>query len=154
MCVINPTLLALPSRQQLYLYRPGEEAATAAAPGELCEQGAANHQPPRAKRPGTKTAGAQLSQNKAKTYYNYIFFVCLYILNQYLLLHWLQVYREAFGHFIKEFKTYQPLLSAIKKEYENTLGQRDTFLICYFNTGKFMKFFFSFKIYTANHDKI
>ncbi|XP_022605571.1 translin-associated factor X-interacting protein 1 [Seriola dumerili] len=34
----------------------------------------------------------------------------------------LQVYRDVFGHFIKEFKTYQPLLSAIKKEYENTLA--------------------------------
>ncbi|KAM7413954.1 hypothetical protein PAMA_018988 [Pampus argenteus] len=33
----------------------------------------------------------------------------------------LQVYRDAFACFIKEFKTYQPLLSAIKKEYENTL---------------------------------
>ncbi|KAG7229804.1 hypothetical protein INR49_012453 [Caranx melampygus] len=38
----------------------------------------------------------------------------------------LQVYRDAFGQFIKEFKTYQPLLSAIKKEYENTLAyQKD-----------------------------
>ncbi|XP_029290079.1 translin-associated factor X-interacting protein 1 [Cottoperca gobio] len=34
----------------------------------------------------------------------------------------LQVYRDAFGCFIKEFRTYQPLLSAIKKEYENTLA--------------------------------
>ncbi|XP_076589247.1 translin-associated factor X-interacting protein 1 isoform X2 [Chaetodon auriga] len=34
----------------------------------------------------------------------------------------LQVYRNVFGHFIKEFKTYQPLLSAIKKEYETTLA--------------------------------
>ncbi|XP_055365900.1 translin-associated factor X-interacting protein 1 isoform X3 [Betta splendens] len=34
----------------------------------------------------------------------------------------LQVYRRVFGIFIKEFKTYQPLLSAIKKEYENTLA--------------------------------
>ncbi|XP_054476027.1 translin-associated factor X-interacting protein 1 isoform X2 [Anoplopoma fimbria] len=34
----------------------------------------------------------------------------------------LQVYRDVFGCFIKEFKTYQPLLSAIKKEYENTLA--------------------------------
>nr|XP_020459929.1 translin-associated factor X-interacting protein 1 isoform X2 [Monopterus albus] len=34
----------------------------------------------------------------------------------------LQVYRKVFGCFIKEFKTYQPLLSAIKKEYENTLA--------------------------------
>ncbi|KAK5902750.1 hypothetical protein CesoFtcFv8_007979 [Champsocephalus esox] len=34
----------------------------------------------------------------------------------------LQVYRDAFGCFIKEFKTYQPLLSAIKREYENTLA--------------------------------
>ncbi|XP_041652464.1 translin-associated factor X-interacting protein 1 isoform X2 [Cheilinus undulatus] len=33
----------------------------------------------------------------------------------------LQVYRNIFGHLIKEFKTYQSLLSAIKKEYENTL---------------------------------
>ncbi|KAM9351913.1 translin-associated factor X-interacting protein 1 [Symphorus nematophorus] len=38
----------------------------------------------------------------------------------------LQVYRDAFGNFIKEFKTYQPLLSAIKKEYETALAyQRD-----------------------------
>ncbi|XP_049928940.1 translin-associated factor X-interacting protein 1 isoform X1 [Epinephelus moara] len=34
----------------------------------------------------------------------------------------LQVYRDVFGLFIKEFRTYQPLLSAIKKEYENTLA--------------------------------
>ncbi|XP_040018661.2 translin-associated factor X-interacting protein 1 isoform X1 [Gasterosteus aculeatus] len=34
----------------------------------------------------------------------------------------LQVYRDVFGCFIKEFKTYQPLLAAIKKEYENTLA--------------------------------
>lgn len=34
----------------------------------------------------------------------------------------LQVYRDTFYFFIKEFKTYQPLLSAIKKEYENTLA--------------------------------
>ncbi|XP_037622010.1 translin-associated factor X-interacting protein 1 isoform X1 [Sebastes umbrosus] len=34
----------------------------------------------------------------------------------------LQVYRDIFGCFIKEFKTYQPLLSAIKKEYDNTLA--------------------------------
>ncbi|XP_065812816.1 uncharacterized protein [Labrus bergylta] len=34
----------------------------------------------------------------------------------------LQIYRDVFGRFIKEFKTYQPLLSAIKKEYENTLS--------------------------------
>ncbi|XP_041794514.1 translin-associated factor X-interacting protein 1 [Chelmon rostratus] len=34
----------------------------------------------------------------------------------------LQVYRHVFGHFIKEFKTYQPLLLAIKKEYETTLA--------------------------------
>ncbi|XP_031590143.1 translin-associated factor X-interacting protein 1 isoform X1 [Oreochromis aureus] len=32
----------------------------------------------------------------------------------------LQVYRNAFECFITAFKTYQPLLSAIKKEYENT----------------------------------
>ncbi|XP_070763176.1 translin-associated factor X-interacting protein 1 [Enoplosus armatus] len=38
----------------------------------------------------------------------------------------LQVYRDVFGCFIKEFKTYRPLLSAIKKEYEKTLAcQRD-----------------------------
>ncbi|XP_062245473.1 translin-associated factor X-interacting protein 1 isoform X1 [Platichthys flesus] len=34
----------------------------------------------------------------------------------------LQVYRHIFGCFIKEFKTYQPILSAIKREYENTLA--------------------------------
>ncbi|CAK6973211.1 translin-associated factor X-interacting protein 1 isoform X2 [Scomber scombrus] len=34
----------------------------------------------------------------------------------------LQVYRDVFACFIKEFKTYQPLLSAIRKEYENTLA--------------------------------
>ncbi|XP_051807417.1 translin-associated factor X-interacting protein 1 isoform X3 [Acanthochromis polyacanthus] len=33
----------------------------------------------------------------------------------------LQVYRNVFGCFIKAFKTYQPLLSAIKKEYDNML---------------------------------
>nr|XP_046249797.1 translin-associated factor X-interacting protein 1 isoform X2 [Scatophagus argus] len=36
----------------------------------------------------------------------------------------LQVYRDVFGCFIKEFKTYQPLLSAIKKEYESTLAHQ------------------------------
>lgn len=41
----------------------------------------------------------------------------------YLNLLWTQVYRDVFGCFIREFKTYQPLLSAIKKEYETTLGQ-------------------------------
>ncbi|KAM9854715.1 translin-associated factor X-interacting protein 1 [Aulostomus maculatus] len=34
----------------------------------------------------------------------------------------LQVFRDVFGCFIQEFKTYQPLLSAIKKEYDNTLA--------------------------------
>ncbi|KAK2918197.1 translin-associated factor X-interacting protein 1 isoform X2 [Channa argus] len=34
----------------------------------------------------------------------------------------LQVYRNVFVFFIKEFKTYQPILSAIKREYENTLA--------------------------------
>ncbi|KAF7660135.1 hypothetical protein LDENG_00287470 [Lucifuga dentata] len=34
----------------------------------------------------------------------------------------LQVYRDVFDCFIKEFQTYQPLLSAIKKEYDNTLA--------------------------------
>lgn len=34
----------------------------------------------------------------------------------------LQVYRSVFGCFINAFKTYEPLLSAVKKEYENTLG--------------------------------
>ncbi|XP_029952598.1 translin-associated factor X-interacting protein 1 [Salarias fasciatus] len=33
----------------------------------------------------------------------------------------LQVYSRAFACFIRAFKTYQPLLSAIKKEYENSL---------------------------------
>ncbi|XP_023129340.2 translin-associated factor X-interacting protein 1 [Amphiprion ocellaris] len=33
----------------------------------------------------------------------------------------LQVYRNVFGCFIQAFKTYQPLLSAIKKEYDNML---------------------------------
>ncbi|XP_034541673.1 translin-associated factor X-interacting protein 1 isoform X2 [Notolabrus celidotus] len=33
----------------------------------------------------------------------------------------LQIYRNVFGRFIKEFTAYQPLLSAIKKEYENTI---------------------------------
>ncbi|KAM8751090.1 translin-associated factor X-interacting protein 1 isoform 2-T2 [Acanthopagrus schlegelii] len=36
----------------------------------------------------------------------------------------LQVYRDVFGCFIREFKTYQPLLSAIKKEYETTLAHQ------------------------------
>ncbi|XP_016888367.2 translin-associated factor X-interacting protein 1 isoform X2 [Cynoglossus semilaevis] len=34
----------------------------------------------------------------------------------------LQVYRVIFGCFIQEFKMYQPILSEIKKEYENTLA--------------------------------
>ncbi|KAB5574946.1 hypothetical protein PHYPO_G00214930 [Pangasianodon hypophthalmus] len=33
----------------------------------------------------------------------------------------LQVYREVFDYFIEDFKTYKPLLSAIKNEYEITL---------------------------------
>uniref|UniRef100_A0A8C6SMU5 Translin-associated factor X-interacting protein 1 N-terminal domain-containing protein n=1 Tax=Neogobius melanostomus TaxID=47308 RepID=A0A8C6SMU5_9GOBI len=37
----------------------------------------------------------------------------------------LQVYREAFCAFIKEFKTYQVFLSDIKNEYENTLAYQD-----------------------------
>lgn len=37
----------------------------------------------------------------------------------------LQAYRGAFCAFIKEFKTYQPFLSAIKTEYENTLAYQD-----------------------------
>lgn len=36
---------------------------------------------------------------------------------------WPQVYRDVFALFIKEFKTYQPLLSDIKREYETTLGK-------------------------------
>lgn len=36
----------------------------------------------------------------------------------------LQVYRNVFDCFISAFKTYQPLLSAIKKEYENTLAHQ------------------------------
>ncbi|XP_068169075.1 translin-associated factor X-interacting protein 1 isoform X2 [Antennarius striatus] len=34
----------------------------------------------------------------------------------------LQVYSDVFGVFIKEFKTYRSILSAIKKEYETTLA--------------------------------
>ncbi|XP_074533444.1 translin-associated factor X-interacting protein 1 isoform X2 [Halichoeres trimaculatus] len=34
----------------------------------------------------------------------------------------LQIYRNAFGRFIRAFTAYQPLLSAIKKEYENTIA--------------------------------
>ncbi|XP_029909941.1 translin-associated factor X-interacting protein 1 isoform X2 [Myripristis murdjan] len=34
----------------------------------------------------------------------------------------LQVYRNVFGRFIKEFRTYQPLLSLIQKEYDNTIA--------------------------------
>ncbi|CAL8313749.1 unnamed protein product [Boreogadus saida] len=34
----------------------------------------------------------------------------------------LQVYRNAFCRFIEEFRNYQPLLGAIKKEYENALA--------------------------------
>ncbi|KAK2841880.1 hypothetical protein Q5P01_012080 [Channa striata] len=36
----------------------------------------------------------------------------------------LQVYRNVFGFFIREFKTYQSVLSAIKREYENTLAHQ------------------------------
>ncbi|MED6295570.1 hypothetical protein CHARACLAT_033110 [Characodon lateralis] len=35
----------------------------------------------------------------------------------------LEVYRNVFSCVVSAFRTYQPLLSAIKKEYENTLGQ-------------------------------
>lgn len=34
----------------------------------------------------------------------------------------LKAYREVFDYFIEGFKTYKPLLSAIKNEYEITLG--------------------------------
>ncbi|KAG7521924.1 hypothetical protein JOB18_009736 [Solea senegalensis] len=34
----------------------------------------------------------------------------------------LQVHRDIFGCYIKEFQTYQPILSAIRKEYENMLA--------------------------------
>ncbi|XP_056334952.1 translin-associated factor X-interacting protein 1 isoform X2 [Danio aesculapii] len=34
----------------------------------------------------------------------------------------LQVYQEVFGYLIEEFKTYKPILSAIKKEYDITLA--------------------------------
>ncbi|XP_069580758.1 translin-associated factor X-interacting protein 1 [Brachyistius frenatus] len=38
----------------------------------------------------------------------------------------LQVYRSVFGCFMEAFVTYRPLLSAVQKEYENTLAhQRD-----------------------------
>ncbi|KAM4572246.1 translin-associated factor X-interacting protein 1 [Odontesthes bonariensis] len=36
----------------------------------------------------------------------------------------LQVYRSAFGCFIGAFRTYRPLLCAIRTEYENTLAQQ------------------------------
>ncbi|XP_072241401.1 translin-associated factor X-interacting protein 1 [Leuresthes tenuis] len=36
----------------------------------------------------------------------------------------LQVYRNTFGCFISAFRTYQPLLSAIRTEYENTLAHQ------------------------------
>lgn len=36
----------------------------------------------------------------------------------------LQPYREVFEYFIEDFKTYKPLLSAIKKEYELTLAHQ------------------------------
>ncbi|KAM9753244.1 translin-associated factor X-interacting protein 1 isoform 1-T2 [Menidia menidia] len=36
----------------------------------------------------------------------------------------LQVYRNVFGCFISAFRTYQPLLSAIKNEYENALAHQ------------------------------
>nr|XP_055029553.1 translin-associated factor X-interacting protein 1 [Misgurnus anguillicaudatus] len=34
----------------------------------------------------------------------------------------LQVYQEVFGHLIEEFKTYKPIFSAIKREYDITLA--------------------------------
>lgn len=37
-------------------------------------------------------------------------------------------YREVFNYFIEDFKTYKPLLSAIKNEYELTLGMCTVFL--------------------------
>ncbi|XP_069757573.1 translin-associated factor X-interacting protein 1 isoform X2 [Narcine bancroftii] len=36
----------------------------------------------------------------------------------------LQAYREVFEYFIEDLKTYKPLLSAIKNEYETTLAQQ------------------------------
>ena len=35
-----------------------------------------------------------------------------------------QAYREVFEYLIEDFKTYKPLLSAIKNEYEMTLAQQ------------------------------
>ena len=35
----------------------------------------------------------------------------------------LQVYREAFRHFMEEFRTYKPFLSAVKNEYDSVLDK-------------------------------
>ena len=35
----------------------------------------------------------------------------------------LQVYREAFRHFMEEFKTYKPFLSSVKNEYDSVLDK-------------------------------
>ena len=37
----------------------------------------------------------------------------------------LQAYREAFEYLLEEFKTYKPLLSAIKNEYEMMLATQN-----------------------------
>lgn len=34
----------------------------------------------------------------------------------------MKVYQEVFGYLIDEFKTYKPIFSAIRKEYDITLG--------------------------------
>lgn len=42
----------------------------------------------------------------------------------------MKVYQEVFGYLIEEFKTYKPILSAIKNEYDITLGMYNLFIIC------------------------
>ncbi len=38
-----------------------------------------------------------------------------------------KVFQEVFGYLIEEFKTYKPIFSAIKNEYEVTLGMCNLF---------------------------
>jgi len=42
----------------------------------------------------------------------------------------IKVYQEVFGYLIEEFKTYKPILSAIKNDYDITLGMYTLFIIC------------------------
>ena len=117
-CVCDKPVVVL-DWKQLHVCRLREKTSTPDAAGELREQGAACHQPTWAKVSGTETTGAVFPFMINQKKYQHIP-VRVWLLS---FLWILQVYRNAFGCFIGAFRTYRPLLSAIKTEYENTLGQ-------------------------------